>query len=407
MTLSTVQKAALLRKCQKRDEQLQEMENIIQESKKEKRSLTDAENQKLDKLEREIQQLDDELQKYGTTAEQLEQQIEDREQRYQSAMTKSGEPKKAAVEVRSVNPLEVRSFKKGERIGKGSNNVTLGDIIVAHATGKFRNEEVRQLLTTNSGGVTISDEVYAEFIDLMRNQSFLGEFTTYPMTSKTLTIPRVNGDVVPAFKLESDPIPLSVPLFVGATLNARFLYCLTEISLELLESSTIDIGNAVNDIMARSMMASIQNYALAGAVNGYTGILNDPAINTVTGDVSYATIGAAIQEVQAVNGAATSLVINPTDMMGLRLLTETGGSFINPPSFMDDLNIITTNSIAAGQALVGDLSTVAMGILSQNGLQLDMSKDAGFERGMVNVRARFSGDVILTDPNKLTLISAV
>lgn len=406
MSLSTVQKAALLKKAHQREIYLSEMNEILQECKKSNRSLSTEEETTFSDLEKKVQAVDSELEKHNTSLEELIDQMDDLEKRFKA--TTKPEKKEKKVEKRSVNPEEVRSYKKGESFGNGSNQVTIGDIIVAHTTGRFRSPEVRDLITTNSGGVTISSEVFAGFIDLLRDQSFINEFTVYNMTSKTLTVPRVTGDVLPHFKLESAEITPSNPVFTGVTLESKFLYCLTEISLELLESSTIDIGAAVNEIMIKSMMSSIQKYALTGDVNGFTGILNDPAINTINNTVSYASIGAGIQAVQAVNGVANSLVINPTDSMNLQLLTDgAGGQFITPPSFLDNMNIIVTNAIDEGQALVGDLSTVGMGILSQNGVQLDISKDAGFTRGVVHVRTRFSGDVVLQDPKQLALIGAV
>ena len=405
MVLYVGQKAALIKKGLQREEHLNEMQTILQTCKKEVRSLNEEENKRFETLETKVENIDKEFEKHGANLEDLMEQMEDRERRHKESM--KPQKKTDKVEKRSINPEEVRSYKKGELLGNGSNQVTIGDIIVAATTGRFRSPEVRDLVTTNSGGVTINPEIFAGFIDLLRNQSFINEFTVYNMDSKSLIIPRVTGDVVPHFKVESAEITPSSPVFEGVTLESKYLYCLTEISLELLESSAIDIGSAVNDIMIRSMMSSIQKYALTGDVNGFAGILNDNAINKVGTGVSYATIGQGIQAVQAVNGIADSLVINPTDSMNLRLLTETGGQFITPPSFLDNMNIIVTNAIDEGQALVGNLSTIAMGINSQNGVQLDISKDAGFTRGVVHVRTRFSGDVVLSDPKQLALIGTV
>ena len=393
------QQMVLLKKAKQRETMLDQSE---------KRALTEEESKTFDHLEKQIEAIDKELEQHGTNLEDLTKRTEERAKKIE-AIKDPEAAKKKQTEKRSVIASEVRSYKKDERMGNGSNNITMGDIIVAHTTGKYRTPEIRQLLTTNSGGVTISEEVYAGFLDLLRSESFLGEFTNYKMDSKTLTIPRVFGDVAPNFKVESTEIPLSSPVFTGATLEAKYLYCLTEISLELLESSAIDIGAAVNSIMSKSMMASIQKFALAGsAPNGFAGILNDTDINQVDGAVSYATIGAGIQAVQSVNGDASSLVINPTDWMGLQLLTDgAGGQFITPPNFLENMNIIVTNSIDAGQALVGNLSTVGFGINSAGGLQLDVNAAPGFTRGVVHVRARFSGDVVLTDPKQLSLISAI
>jgi HK97 family phage major capsid protein len=407
MVLYIGQRMQLLKRAQQREQHINEMQEILAATKKENRAFTDDENKKFETLEQKVQSIDAELEKHNTNLEDLVNDMEERNAKLE-AIKNPEAAKKKKTETRSAIPSEVRSYKKGEPMGNGSNNITMGDIIVAHTTGKFRTPEIRQLLTTNSGGVTISEEVYAGFIDLLRANSFLGEFTNYKMDSKTLTIPRVFGDVAPNFKLESAEIPLSSPVFTGATLEAKYLYCLTEISLELLESSTIDIGAAVNEIMSKSMMASIQRFALTGAANGFSGIVNDTDINKIDATVSYASIGAGIQAVQSVNGEPNSLVVNPTDWMGLQLLTDgAGGQFISPPNFLEDINVIVTNSIDAGQALVGNLSTIGMGINSAGGLQLDVNSAPGFTRGVVHIRARFSGDVVLTDPKQLTLIDAV
>jgi HK97 family phage major capsid protein len=408
MVLYIGQKMQLLKRAHQREQHINEMQNILSAAKKENRAFTDDETKKFEGLEQKVQGIDAELEKNNTSLEELMTDMEERTAKIEAIQDPEA-AKKKKTETRSIIPSEVRSYKKGERMGNGSNNITMGDIIVAHTTGKFRTPEIRQLLTTNSGGVTINEEVYAGFIDLLRANSFLGEFTNYKMDSKTLTIPRVFGDVAPNFKLESAEIPLSSPVFTGATLEAKYLYCLTEISLELLESSSIDIGAAVNEIMSKSMMTSIQRFALAGsAPNGFAGIINDTDINKIDAAVSYASIGAGIQAVQSVNGEATSLVINPTDWMGLQLLTDGGGGqFIEPPKFLEDVNLIVTNSIDAGQALVGNLSTIGMGINSAGGLQLDVNAAPGFTRGVVHIRARFSGDVVLTDPKQLALIDAV
>ncbi|WP_163182949.1 MULTISPECIES: hypothetical protein [Neobacillus] len=52
-------------------------------------------------------------------------------------------------------------------------------------------------------------------------------------------IPKVVGDILPAFKAENDLIVESAPVFDGVKLEAKPLYAMTSISLELLESSGI------------------------------------------------------------------------------------------------------------------------------------------------------------------------
>ena len=407
MTLKQLVYGKLIRMNQEREEHLKNMQTVLNRCQQENRSFTEEEQTTFDDLEQKISKIDKEFEKQDVTVEDVKARLDDLKERAQKSMNHQ-EKKTGNVKTRSINPLEVRSYKKGEQMGNGSNEVTIGDIIVGHTTGKYRSPEVRQLTTTQSGGVTISSEVFAGFIDKLRENSFIDQFTIYNMDSKTLTIPRLGSDVYPQFHIEAEEINKQNPIFEGVMLESKYLYCLTEISLELLESSAIDIGSAVNEIMLKAMMRAIQSYAVYGDVGGFTGILNDPDIRKIGTDVSYASIGEAIQTIQyQENGNPTSLVINPKDLMGLQMLTDgAGGQFITPPPYFDDLNIIVTGSMNPGQALLGDLSTVAMGVSSQNGIQLDISKDVGFSRGVVMVRSRFSGDIVLTQPRQLALVGA-
>lgn len=408
MPLSIVQKAALLRKVSAREQQLQEMQQIIDKGRQEKRSLTTEENTKLETLERQIQALDDELSKNGTTAEQLEADIESREMRYQQTKQQDGKQQKK-IEVRSHKPEEVRSYRgKEQRMGNGNTNVTIGDLVYSYVTGKFRNEEVRAALSTTSGGLAIPQEVADNFIDLARETSFLSEVTTYKMDSKTLTVPRVVGDILPSFKAENELITESNPVFTGVVLEAKPLYALSSISLELLESSSLDVGMAVTNIMTNAMVSAMQAFLIqGGGTLGYTGIMNDPNINTITAAaIDYASIGAAYRAAMSNFSRPNGLIINVDDVMNMELLTATDGQFITPPRFMDNLTPYpVVNNVPAGTALLGDLSSIAMGVLSEGGLQLEIDRSGdAFKRGQIAIRARINADFALTNPKLMSMI---
>jgi HK97 family phage major capsid protein len=409
MGLSIVQKAALLRKVSAREQHLNAMQEIIEKSRQEKRCLTAEENLKLESLEKQIQSLDDELSKHGTTAEQLEAEIESREKRFQETK-KDGKQEKKDIEVRSINPSEVRSYRgKEQRMGNGKNNVTIGDLIYSYVTGKFRSVEVRAALSTTSGGLAIPQDVADNYIDMVREMSFLSEVTTYKMDSKTLTVPRVAGDVLPHFKAENDLIIESNPLFTGVVLEAKPLYALSSISLELLESSSLDVGLAVTNIMTNAMVSAMQAFMIqGGGALGYTGIMNDPNINKITAaDVNYASIGAAFKAAMSNFGRPNGLIVNVDDVMNMELLTATDGQFIAPPNFMEYLTPYpVVNNVPAGTALVGDLGSIAMGILSEGGLQLEIDRSGeAFKRGQIAIRARINADFALTNPKLMSMIT--
>jgi HK97 family phage major capsid protein len=380
-----------LEKAQQRKKHLDELQQLLQKTKEEKRSFTDEENQKFKTLTQTIETLDEEIaeiQSRGAAA--------------------NGTTLQTGTEKRSLGALEVRGYRGKERIGKSNSNVQLGDLIYSHLTGKFRNEEVRAALSTTSGGLVIPKPVFDDFIDMVREMSFLNQCTVYPMASKTLSIPRVVGDILPHFKAENDPIIESNPLFGEALLEAKPLYALTSLSLELIESSSLDMGSVITQIMAASMANAMQAFLIQGGDPlGYAGIINDPAINTIAAaDVNYASIGAAFKAAMNNFGRPDSLIINVNDVMNMELLTDTAGQYVTAPRFMDYLTPYpVVGNVPEGQAIVADLSTIAFGVLSEGGLQIELDKSGeAFQNAQVKVRARFNGDFVLTNPKMVSHI---
>jgi HK97 family phage major capsid protein len=370
---------------------MDELESIINKAKIEKRALSGQETNQFQDIKDSIQEID--------------KLIQDLKLKLDGG---GGEMRMIKSSNQRISlPLEVRGYSKGENIGKGS-NVNVGDLIYSYVTGRFRSTEVREALSTTSGGLAVPTEVYQDFIDLLRNQSFLGDTTVYPMTSQTLLVPRVTDDIVPAFKLENDLAVEDAPMFTSITLQAKPLYAMTSISLELLESSNLDIGQVISQIMISSMQNAMQNFMLFGAVNGYSGILTDTGINTVTGAASYANIGAGVQAIRGANGQPNAIIAASDTLMGLELATDTTGQFITPPKFYQDLDKYSVNGTGLGADVVlADLSAIAWGILSDGGLQIEIDKSGeAFQRGQIKVRARFNGDFKLTNPKLVARVDA-
>jgi HK97 family phage major capsid protein len=373
---------------EKRNNLITEMEKLIDSAKTEKRNLKNDESARFNSIKKEVNSIDEKLKAFGVNTEMR--------------MAKNAG--------RTNSPLEVRGYQKNERIGSHSLDVTVGDLIYSHITGRFRNQEVRQALSTTSGGLSIPTEVYKDFIDRLRNQSFLGETTLYPMNTQTLLIPRVTDDPTPHFKLENELAVEGEPAFTSVTLQAKPLYCLTSISLELIESSNLEIGEVISNIMIGAMQNSMQTHMMFGATNGYTGILNDLDINKITGTapVDYTQIGAGIQAIRGNNGEPNAVIATSDTLMGLELATDTTGQFITPPQFYKDLNKYALNGTdLGGDVLVADLSAIAWGILSEGGLQIEIDKSGeAFQRGQIKIRARINGDFKLTNPKLVAHVDA-
>ena len=175
-----------------------------------------------------------------------------------------------------------------------------------------------------------------------------------------------------------------------------------------MNASAIDIGSAVTQLMASAMNQAIQTFMLHGGDPlGYDGILNHAGINLVDATtIDYASIGAGIRAINTSNGQPNGLVYNSGDAMDLELLTDTTGQFIVEPRFMQNVNKFTVSgALEENQALVGALDSIAWGVLSQGGLQIDIDKSGdAFNRGQVKIRARINGDFALTNPKLLSYI---
>jgi HK97 family phage major capsid protein len=408
MVLKQLKLGRLITRGQESVKNMEEMVQMIDTIQREKRSFSDAEKKKYDSLEKLVEENDAEFEKEGITLEEAIAELDE----VNTRMKKTGSTFKNTSEYQSLkrraeNPLEIRGYQGRERVGRHDTSVTIGDLIYSHITGKFRTEEVRASLSTTSGGLVIPQNVYSNFIDLLRDNSILGEVTTYQMDSKTLSIPRVISDITPEFKLENELITESNPVFDSVKLEAKPLYAMCPISLELIESSSLDMGSVITELMSSAMGASMQRYMLYGAVNGYEGIMNGQ-IPKVLGNMNYATIGEAVTQVRLSNGNASSIVMNPLDAMNLQLLVDTTGQHIQPPEFMNDLKKFElANWMGFGEAIVGDLSAIAFGVLSSGGLQIEISRTAGeaFKRGQILVRARLNGDFVVTNERVLSQIA--
>ena len=370
---------------------VQEMESIISKAKTERRNLTTSEQNRFNSVKKEVEALTEKL--TSGSAESYEVRA-----------------KKAGEQVKS--PMEVRGYKKGENIGNGNDDVSVGDLIYSHVTGRYKNSEVRAGLSTTSGGLSVPTEVFGNFIDRLRHQWFLNETTVYPMNTKSLLIPRVTSDPAMAFKLENDLILEDQPLFAPVTLNAKPLYAMTSISLELIEASNLDMGEVITKILIGSVQQFMQNSLISGAANGYLGIVNDTGINkpTATAPVDYSEIGAAIQAIRANNGEPNAIIAHSNTLMNLELLTDSTGQFVQPPAFYQNINkyALGNGTSLVNDVIVADLSSIAWGILSEGGLQIDIDKSGeAFQRGQIKVRARFNGDFALTNPKLVSLVDVV
>lgn len=303
-------------------------------------------------------------------------------------------------------PQEVRAYRPGEKMGNEEMKTTLGGLIRAYVTGQGTEEEKR-MLTANTGGgnFLVPHKIMSNFLDLARNKSFLfSNATTVNMgNSQTVSIPRVVSDPTVAFKQPGANIVASDPTFEEFRLDAKYMYGLVEVPLELIKTG-IGVEEKLNFLLATALNKTLEDAALNGMTDGFTGIFNDPKIVKETiADVNYNEIKKGVKAIATNNGQATDVVLSTNNALDMETQTATDNQYITPPSFYTQLKKHATNALNDDEILIGDLASVYVGIL-QNAT-VDVSTQFGFGRGTVAIRIMWYGDVAVAEPNHLALLT--
>jgi len=305
-----------------------------------------------------------------------------------------------------IHPKEIRMYSKGEKMGTEENIPSLGALIRAYVTGQGTEQEKRMITdSTNGGNFLVPHKVMSNFIDLARDKSFLFKnATTVNMgNNQSVSIPRVLEDPTAHFKKQGEDIQASDPTFGEFKLDAKYMYGLVEVPLELVKTG-VGVEQKLNHLLASALNQTLEDSALNGAEDGFKGIFNDSDIvkETIEG-VNYEGIKKGVKAIATNNHQAKDLVMSTNNQLDIETVTDSNGQFITPPSFYTNLNKHATNRLSDDQLLLGDLSNVYVGIL-QNAT-MDISTQFGFGRGTLAIRIMWYGDVAVAEPKSLALLN--
>lgn len=301
---------------------------------------------------------------------------------------------------------EVRSVQRGEKFATETSEVTLGGLIRAYVTGKGTEEEQRALTTsTNGGNFLVPTTIINQLIDKARNQSFLfGNATIVDMqNNNSVTVPRVVNDPTVAFKKQGEVIPKSDPTFDGLELKSKYMYGLVEVPLELVKTG-VGVEEKLNHLLAEALNQKLEQAALLGATDGFTGIFNDAGIlKQDIAKASYKEIAKGVRLVANNNGSVKDMVYSTNNQLDIETETDTAGQFLQEPKFYTNMNKFATNSMSDGKMIVGDLSQIYIGLLQD--MQIEVSTHYGFDKGTLAIRIMWYGDVAVAQPKHICLMN--
>lgn len=296
---------------------------------------------------------------------------------------------------------EVRCYLPNEKMGSDT-KITVGHLIRAFATGKGTEEEKR-MLSANGASTIIPSKVSGNLIDLARSKSFLMKNCTIVdmQNHQKVTIPTVTKDPTVSFKQQGNEITPSEPTFDKIELDAKYLYGLVEIPLEIIQTG-MGVEEKINQLLATAIVTEIEKAALNGAVDGFSGIYNKDILKKEI-PLTYEGITSGITEIAINNGVTNNIAMNPKSYYGLQTITTGDGQYRVPPTFYTSLKEDITTSMEQDKIFIGDFSQIYIGLLKD--ITIDMSLDYGFGKGTLAVRIMWYGDIEVAQPKHLCLMT--
>lgn len=349
--------------------------------------------------QRSLDKYEEFKEEFNNMENQTQQNNEQQEQRSELGL---GAMTQQTVE----QPQEVRAYSRGEKLSTETASVTLGELIRAHVTGKGSKEAREMLTTTNTGNFLVPHKVMTNMIDLARDKSFLfGNATTVNMQgNQSVSVPKVVSDPTTAFKKQGAEIVKSDPTFSEIKLDAKYMYGLVEVPLELVKTG-VGVEQKLNHLIAQAIVQTLEKSALRGATDGFKGIFNETDIlkEDITA-VDYMEILKGVKSIATNNGNPSDLVLSTNNRYDLETLKATAdGQFLTPPSFYTNLNKFTTNALTDTEILLGDLSQIYVGMLQD--VSVEVSTQYGFSKGTLAIRIMWYGDVAVARPDHLCLMN--
>ncbi|MCM3116848.1 phage major capsid protein [Neobacillus sp. MER 74] len=300
--LKQLQEARLLKRAEEREKHLEEMNTILEGAKKEKRSLTDAENSTFEKLEKQVQQIDSELEKHSTSLEDLMNKMEERDLKIEK--TKKADKKQSKEE-----EIEIRQFVEYVRTG-----------------------QTRDLASANNGSViptTIAQKIVSRVYEI---SPLIQEATTYEV-GENLNLPVYDDTAhVTSFITEFQEIVTSNGTFSSIPLKSQIIGTMAKIGKSLLNRTDLEVLPFIVDACAKSVAKFLENEI----INNTNARFASTLANGVTQTQTAATAGtiAPAEVVEMKNSIPSMMLPNAKWLMHkdtltyLQSLTDANGNFV-------------------------------------------------------------------------------
>ena len=309
-------------------------------------------------------------------------------------------------------------------------DVSVGVCVRAWITGEHTEQTRSAMSTTGTGGILIPSILSSRIIDMARNRARVIQAgaLTWPMESKTLTVPRQTGDPSAGWRPELGQIKRTSASFEPVILKACSMGALITLSSELLEDA-VGLDAFLNRTLSAVMAEGIDQAALSGKGEvdpeseeriEPVGVLNTNNVQEILLNAElkeYKPFSSAITKVRQVNGEPSGLMMAPVNFGILDALTASDGQPLMPPPSWSQVSHYDTNQLDEQTAIIGDWSQLAIGIrhnvrleyatagsIPSEGIHEELNL---FSQNALAIRVLWRGDVAVQRPDHFVKITGI
>ncbi|PRY00696.1 phage major capsid protein [Allonocardiopsis opalescens] len=265
-------------------------------------------------------------------------------------------------------------------------------------------------MSTSGSPELVPAPIAAQLIDRLRSVSSVmaSGAMTVPMTTSTLSMPRIVSDPSVSWLNEGATVTPSDGDVDAVTFTARRLTALTKVSQELAEDSNpVAVGAVLAQSMAASFAIELDRVALRGSgtppepdgVRNQTGV----SITSAVGAADWGTLSNLAATVATANSIPTGFIWSVRTANAVGQLREDGatGAYLMPPTHIADIPRRATTAVpidlGAGtnesEIYCGNWAELMIGI--RIGFELRTLNERYADEGKIGVLGRMRADVQL------------
>ena len=376
---------------EKKNDLLNEIDDLISKAKAEKRQFTAEENNIIKRSMTEVEAINLELGKdVSTTSENAESRLFD-------------------GVLYPHEKLEKRYYSQDKGLDLGK---LVRGISGQGWHGAEEEREYYRAMESGSNKVVIPQRLADRILDYARSSSAMfGKIPVVEMENNNLTIAVQTKDGQAHFVKEGDLIPTTDIAFEPVKLEGKTLALFVPISEQLLETAS-NLSEQLVYSCAKAIGQALDVAMLYGEGVGeegegaeILGVTNYDTVNKVTHNkADYDLVIKGAKAVKKANLVPTNVCFNTDLASDLEMLKTADGQYIERPSSLDVYDIAESNNVKSNEAIVYDREALLMGL--QKGITIEWGTVGDmFQRIQKGLRIHLRADLGVIRPQGVSIVN--